>query len=46
MFQGIKAKFRQAGGSFAYREFRLFYVAVVSASMGNQIQRITDLWLV
>ncbi len=46
MFRGIKAKFQRAGGSFAYRDFRLFYVAVVSASMGNQIQRIIDLWLV
>lgn len=46
MLQRIKDTFKRAGGSFAYREFRLFYVAVVSASMGNQIQRITDLWLV
>ena len=46
MLQGIKDTFKRAGGSFAYREFRLFYVAVVGASMGNQIQRITDLWLV
>lgn len=42
----IKSKLDQAGGSFAYREFRLFYVAVVGSSMGNQIQRITDLWLI
>ena len=46
MLQGIKARLKQAGGSFAYRDFRYFYVAVVSASMGNQIQRIVDLWLV
>jgi len=42
----VKAKLDRAGGSFAYREFRLFYVAVVGSSMGNQIQRITDLWLI
>ena len=46
MLRRIKSRLHRAGGSFAYREFRLFYVAVVSASMGNQIQRITDLWLV
>ena len=44
--QGIKARLQRAGGSFAYRDFRYFYAAVVSASMGNQIQRIVDLWLV
>ncbi|MCY4489346.1 MAG: MFS transporter [Deltaproteobacteria bacterium] len=46
MFQVTKARLQRAGGSFAYRDFRYFYAAVVSASMGNQIQRIVDLWLV
>ena len=46
MFQTIQEKLRRAGGSFAYRDFRLFYVAVVGASMGNQIQRIVDMWVV
>ena len=46
MLQGIHARLQRAGGSFAYRNFTYFYVAVVSASMGNQIQRIVDLWLV
>lgn len=46
MFEAVREKFEAAGGSFRYREFRLFYVAAVGASMGNQIQRITDLWLV
>lgn len=46
MLNYIKTKLDQAGGSFSYREFRLFYVAVVGSSMGNQIQRITDLWLI
>ncbi len=46
MLRRIKDGLQRAGGSLAYREFRLFYVAVVSASMGNQIQRIVDLWVV
>lgn len=46
MIRRTKDTLQRAGGSFAYREFRLFYVAVVSASMGNQIQRIVDLWVV
>lgn len=46
MLAYIRTRFDQAGGAFAYREFRLFYVAVVGSSMGNQIQRITDLWLI
>jgi len=46
MLRTVKDGLQRAGGSLAYREFRLFYVAVVSASMGNQIQRIVDLWVV
>jgi len=36
----IREGLDRAGGAW------LFYVAVVGSSMGNQIQRITDLWLI
>ena len=46
MALNLKDRFGQAYGSLKFRDFRLFYTALLVASLGSQLQSTANLWLV